>query len=64
AFMCMIQGGMGGDEICYWGENGWPKLKEDLKGDPDLIEIDLPGRKAKKFEKPYYTIIGRDAMRL
>ncbi len=62
AFMCMIQGGMGGAEICYWGENGWTKLMEDLKGDPDLIEIDLPGRKTKKFEKPYYTLIGRDAI--
>jgi len=62
AFMCMIQGGMGGDEFCYWCENGWPKLEEDLKGKPDLIEIELPGRKAKKFESPYYTIIGRDAI--
>lgn len=62
AFMCMLQGGMGGDEICYWGKNGWTKLKEDLKSDPDLIEVDLPGRKMKKFEKPYYTLIGRDAI--
>ena len=62
AFMCMFQGGMGGDEICYWSVNGWPKLEEDLRGDSDLIEIDLPGRKAKKFEEPYYTLIGRDAI--
>ena len=62
AFMCMLQGGMGGDEICYWGKHGWTKLKEDLKSDPDLIEVDLPGRKMKKFEKPYYTLIGRDAI--
>lgn len=62
AFLCMFQGGMGGDEVCYWGENGWSKLEEDLKGDPDLIEIELPGRKMKKFEKPYYTIVGRDAV--
>jgi len=62
AFMCMFQGGMGEDEICYWSEHGWLKLEEALKGDPDLIEIDLPGRKAKKFEKPYYTLVGRDAI--
>jgi len=62
AFMCMIQGGMGGDEVCYWSMNGWAKLEEDLKGDPDLVEVELPGRKAKRFENPYFTLIGGDAI--
>lgn len=61
--LSMFQGGMGEDEFTYWNEHGLEKLKEDLRGDPEMIRIDLPGRKGKKFEKPYYTFIGHDAIR-
>jgi integrase len=61
-FLCMLQGGMGQDELVYWNEHGWEKLRKDLKGDPELIRVDLPGRKKKKFESPYYAFIGGDAV--
>jgi integrase len=61
-FLCMLQGGMGQEELVYWNEHGWEKLRENLKGDPDVIRVDLPGRKMKKFESPYYTLIGGDTI--
>ena len=46
----------------YWNEHGWAKLNEDLKSAPKVIRLDLPGRKSAKFEEPYYTFIGPDAI--
>jgi len=61
-FLCMFQGAIDQDMFTYWNKHGWEKLEEDLKGDPDVIKIDLPGRKGAKFDRPYYTFIGGDAI--
>lgn len=70
AFLCMFQAGLDQDMFIYWNENGWKKLREDLPKVENLrpenraIKIDLPGRKNMKFEKPYYSFIGHDAIEL
>lgn len=60
--LSMFQGGMGQEELIYWSNNRWEKLKEDLKGDPEVVRIDLPGRKKFRNKAPYYTFIGPDAI--
>jgi len=62
-FLCMFQGGMGLSELDYWNKNGLTKLKEDLKKDPHIIRIDLPGRKLDRNRRPFYTLIGSDAIK-
>jgi integrase len=58
---CVAQGLMGIGEAIYWSDNGLESLRAQLKAETFPIRIDLPGRKAN--EKPFYTFIGRDAIR-
>lgn len=60
--LSMFQGGMGAAEFEYWNLNGWSALREALRGDPDVIRVDLPGRKAKRNVRSIYTFIGGDAI--
>jgi integrase len=61
-FMSMLQGGMGREEFKWWNLNGWSQLSEELRNNPIIIKIDLPGRKKMKNIRPYFTFIGRDAI--
>ena len=61
-FLCMFQSGMGQDEFTWWNENGWDELKAQLDEGEVPIRITLPGRKKNKFEKPYYSYLGKDAV--
>jgi integrase len=61
-FLCMLQGGMGKAEAEYWNMNGWLSLQEQLKHDPEVIKVDLPGRKLNRNIRPYYTLLGSDAL--
>lgn len=63
-FLCMLQGGMGLEEIIYWSNNGLEKLEKDLqRRDFDVVvRVDLPGRKMKKWIDPFYTFVGTDAI--
>lgn len=61
-FTCMFQGGMGAHELLYWSNNGLKKLEEDLKGSPQIIKVELPGRKGEENERPFYTFMGGDAI--
>jgi len=62
AFLCMFQGGMGAGELVYWSNHGYRSLKRQLERDAHPIRVDLPGRKRMRNERPYYTLIGRDAI--
>jgi len=61
-FLIMFQSSMGGNEFEYFNVNSWKQIKPQLEGEKQIIRIDLPGRKHTKFEKPYYTFIGKDAI--
>lgn len=61
-FLSMFQGGMGIGEFEYWNLNGYESLKQQLKGDPDMIKVKLPGRKLGRNVRPFYTVIGLDAI--
>jgi len=62
-FSCMLQAGMDQESFMYWNQNGLTDLKRQLKEDSDIIKIDLPGRKMKRNEAPFYTFIGPDAIK-
>lgn len=62
-FLSMFQGGLDLEGFVYWNLGGWAKLREDLKGDPDTIRIDLPGRKRFKNKVSFFTFIGGDAIK-
>jgi len=59
-FISAFQGALDIRGIEDWSNTGLGKLRADLEGTPDLLRIDLPGRK--KNEDPYYTLIGKDAI--
>ncbi len=62
-FLSIFQGGLGLDEFSYWNTHGLQSLREQLRGDPEFIQIDLPGRKMRKNKDPYFTLIGSDAIK-
>ena len=62
-FLTIFQGGMGLDEFNHWNLNGWDKLRQDLRGDPDIIKIDFPGRSKLRVMRPFYTLVGSDAIK-
>lgn len=59
-FISAFQGALDIRGIEDWSNTGLEKLRRDLEGKPEIIRIDLPGRK--KNEDPYYTLIGKDAI--
>jgi len=62
-FDSMFMGGMGIGEVLYWSRNGLDSLKEQIYSDFKHVKIDLPGRKIYKNIRPYYTMVGKDAIR-
>ncbi len=62
AFLCIFQGSMDTVSFEYWNLNGYESLKEQLRHDPDIIKIALPGRKLARNITPFYTLIGGDAI--
>ena len=61
-WLCMLQGGMGSNELIYWSNHGWRSLQRQLREGRYPIRIDLPGRKHNRNIKSYYTFLGRDAL--
>ncbi|GAH94845.1 unnamed protein product [marine sediment metagenome] len=61
--LSMFQGGMGLAEFDYWNLNGWESLREALRKNPDVIRIDMPGRKSSLNKRLFHTMIGGDAIR-
>ncbi len=62
-FLTIFQGGIGLEEFNHWNLNGWDKLRQDLRGDPETIKIDFPGRFKLRVMKPFYTLVGSDAIK-
>ncbi len=60
--ICLFQSGLGLAEFEYWNLNGFEDLKQQLKGDPDLIRIHLPQRFKSEREEPFSTRLGYDAI--
>jgi len=61
---CMIGGGMGISELLEWSNTGWKSLRAQLNEGAGVVKVDLPGRKSEKNIRPYFTLIGGDALRL
>lgn len=61
---CMMGGGMGISEVMDWNKSGWKSLRGQLDTGADIIKIELPGRKSERNIRPYFTLIGGDAVRL
>ncbi len=61
---CMIEGGMGISEVLDWSNAGWKNLRNQLNEGADIIKVDLPGRKSERNLRPYFTLVGGDALRM
>ena len=62
AFLCIFQAGLDQDGFVHWNANGLEDLRRQLRGDPRVIRIHLPGRKRGRNEEPFHTYIGADAV--
>jgi hypothetical protein len=68
-FTSMFMGGMDQSTFVYWNENGWEDLENKLRKVKNTDEIwihkiRVPGRKAGRNIKDFYTFIGRDALKV
>jgi hypothetical protein len=63
-FMSMFSAALDREMFLYWNLNGLAQLREDLKKDPEVIRVSLPGRKAMRNEAPYYSFVCSDAVEL
>lgn len=61
-YLCMFQAGMDEETFTWWSANGWGELRPQLEAGKNIIKITLPGRKSRKFEENYTTLIGDDAI--
>lgn len=60
---CMLEGSMGIAEVIEWNNNGWKSLREQLIRGEDIIRVELPGRKSERNIRPFFTLIGGDALK-
>jgi len=61
---CMLEGGMGISEVIEWSNNEWKNLRDQLDQGADIIKVELQGRKSLMNIRPYFTLIGGDALNL
>jgi len=61
-FLCMFQAAMGAKEFNWFNRNAWPDIKPQLEEGKKMLRIELPGRKHARWERPYYTFLGKDAI--
>jgi hypothetical protein len=61
-FLCMLQGGMGVEELLNFDGSGLESARRQIDGRSYPLRVELPGRKKLKNVKPYFTYLGRDAV--
>jgi len=61
-FLSIFQGSLDLSAFDHWNRNGWDKLRKELQKKPNIIRIDIPGRKGMRNAKPFYSLIGGDAI--
>lgn len=62
-YISMFQGALDLSGFEYWNTNGWEDLKEQLRDDPEVVKVKLPGRKRQRNKRPFYTFIGGDSIK-
>jgi len=61
-YLVMFQAALDHQLFMYWNTHGYESLVEQLRTHPEVIRIDLPGRKKYRNQKPYYSFITSDAI--
>ena len=61
-YLCMFQGALDLEMFMHWNMTGLESTLKQLKDDPDVIRIDLPGRKKMRNVESYYSLIASDAI--
>jgi integrase len=56
------QGMLDTEGVCYVNEKLSGDVVSEIKAGKDIIMLKIPGRKATKNEKKFYTFVGRDAI--
>jgi hypothetical protein len=61
-FTSMFQGGMDIASFLYWNEHGYADTIQQLRTNPDILKIRLPGRKKSRNVTPFHTYLLQDAI--
>ncbi len=61
-YLSMVSGGMGSGEIVTWSNTGLQSLKTQIESGVHPIRVKLPGRKLARNKRPFYSLLGHDAV--
>jgi len=61
--LCRFQSSMDWGCFDYWNKHGWEDIQKQLKTDPDIIRIEIPGRSKTERPRKFHTYLGTDAIK-